>query len=666
MKCKIFFKNEIVGKILKTLNLIVTGVLLFFTFLSCSDSESENSTEIKATEVKDVDTAVKALQDAIDEGKIIEGVFHLPENKGWEIFFTDATGIKFEYDTKQVKTPYITIGSDSCWFVSNDNTESFDRMVDADRKSISSKNGENSVTDVLNTYVLAKQQSHNPLIDAIAEDNNSQVVIIAMSDGKSYSFRRTDNILKSFSILSAKNPDLVFDDIVYCIGSNNLVAYTPYVFDQSSLVASFTTSPDTKVFVGENEQASGVTANNFTEGVNYRLLSSDKCQNSYNVRIRHTGIPVVYIQTPGAAPIVSKEEWIKDASIKIVYPDGTVDYESNVLQIRGRGNFTWDNFPKKPYALKLDKRSKILGMPKHKRWVLLANWQDRTLMRNDISFEIAKQTELSWTPRGYFVEVVLNDKHQGNYYLCEQVKVDENRVDVAEMTAEDIAGGAVTGGYLIEMDEYFDEVNKFMSTMEFPYMFKDPDEDILQKEQFEYFQNFIAAFEKSLLDEKKYKNHEYMTFIDIDSFIDFWFAQELCGNWEANYPKSCYFNKNRNGKLKAGPVWDFDWSTFIPEESEQFRIKDAVYYPRLFGDPKFVERVKERWTLLKPKFDTVTNTIRERAAQIKESEKFNIALWPITTNHNGDEKLTFQEAIDYMVKAYDTKLKWMDSQIPNL
>ncbi len=664
MNVNYYSRKEIVRKIIKKRNLILTGVLLVFTFLSCSDNEE--SFEIKATVVKDVDNAVKALQDAIGEGKIVEGVFHLPENKGWEIFFTDATGIQFEYDTKHVKTPYITIGSDSCWFVSNDNTESFDRIVDADRKSISSKNGENSVTDVLNTYVLAKQHSHNPLIDAIAEDNNSQVLVIAMSDGKSYSFRRTDNILKSFSILSVDNPDLVFDDIIYCIGGNNLVAYTPYVFDKSKLIATYTTSRDTRVFVGDNEQTSGVTANDFTEGVNYKLLSSDDCQNSYTVRIRHTGIPVVYIQTPGAAPIVSKEDWVKDASIKIVYPDGTVDYESNLLQIRGRGNFTWENFPKKPYALKLDKKSKILGMPKHKRWVLLANWQDRTLMRNDISFEIAKQTELGWTPRGYFVEVVLNDKHQGNYYLCEQVKADENRVNIAEMTTEDIAGEAVTGGYLIEMDEYFDEVNKFMSTMEFPYMFKDPDEDILQKEQFEYFQNFIAAFENSLLDEKKYKNHEYMTFIDIDSFIDFWFAQELCGNWEANYPKSCYFHKGRNGKLKAGPVWDFDWSTFYPEEAETFRIKDAVYYPWLFGDQKFVERVKERWTLFKPKFDTVTDIIRQRAAQIKESEKFNIALWPITTDHNGDEQLTFQEAVDRMVMAYETKLAWMDSQIPNL
>ena len=124
-------------------------------------------------------------------------------------------------------------------------------------------------------------------------------------------------------------------------------------------------------------------------------------------------LPQVVINTPNNQEIKSKTEWIEGATISITLADGTIDYESKDLEIRGRGNTTWE-YPKKPYALKLGSKAEILGMPKHKRWVLLANWMDRTLMRNDVSFEIARQTGLAWTPRGKFVELVLNGKLMGN------------------------------------------------------------------------------------------------------------------------------------------------------------------------------------------------------------------------------------------------------------
>ena len=120
-----------------------------------------------------------------------------------------------------------------------------------------------------------------------------------------------------------------------------------------------------------------------------------------------TGLPVVYIDTPEAQPITSKEIWMEGVNLLIFNADGSLDYEGST-QMKGRGNSTWTQFPKKPYALKLDKKAKILGMPSHKRWCLLANWMDRTLIRNAVAFEISRRTELAWTPNGFFVELVLN------------------------------------------------------------------------------------------------------------------------------------------------------------------------------------------------------------------------------------------------------------------
>ena len=137
-----------------------------------------------------------------------------------------------------------------------------------------------------------------------------------------------------------------------------------------------------------------------------------------------TGLPLVYINTPNNESITSKDIWLDPlTTITAINLDGSIDYEAADLAIKGRGNSTWQ-LPKKPYALKLGAKSEILGMKKHKRWCLLANWMDRTNIRNDIAFHIAKQTNLAWTPSGKFVELILNGEHKGNYYLCEQIQVD--------------------------------------------------------------------------------------------------------------------------------------------------------------------------------------------------------------------------------------------------
>lgn len=383
-----------------------------------------------------------------------------------------------------------------------------------------------------------------------------------------------------------------------------------------------------------------------------------------------SGLPIVFINTPDNASITSKTEWMKNASIIIQNSDGTMDYNSNALQIRGRGNSTW-GYPKKPYALKLDKKAEILGMPKHKRWCLLANWMDRTLMRNDVTFQIAKQTGLAWTPRGLFVEVVLNGKHIGNYYLCEQIKVDKNRVNIAEMEATDLEGDAITGGYLMELDVYYDEVNKFKSaTKNLPYMFKAPDEEVLQPAQLAWFESYVNEMEEKLYADDWLTNREYANYMDIASFVDWWFVYELSMNGEPNHPKSSYMHKDRNGKLTAGPVWDFDWATYMPGKANSYTIKNAIYYGRLFNDPDFVTMVKSRWALHKSKFEKIPDYVRSVAAKIRSSNVIDKEMWPMSASSNGsvngDRDLTFDEAVERLISAYETKLAWLNTQIGNM
>ena len=379
-----------------------------------------------------------------------------------------------------------------------------------------------------------------------------------------------------------------------------------------------------------------------------------------------TELPVVVIRTENESVVADKETWI--AASMTIDGIGMFDNYEGKIGIRGRGNVTW-TYPKKPYAIKLDNKASVLGMPAHKRWVLLANYIDRTLIRNHMAFEIARQTELDWTPRGQFVEVMLNDVHLGNYYLCEQIKLGEERVNITEMSPYDVDEESITGGYIIEMDEYYDEVNKFRSEIkDLPVMFKEPGEDVLQQEQFDYMRDYINTIENMLYNDEEFiEKKAYLSMIDINSFIDWWFVIELTGIIEPAMPRSCFFYKDRNAPLKAGPVWDFDYSSFT-DRTEGFFAKEALWYDQLFKDPYFVNMVKVRWNLLKSGFYDVVPLIWEWGQRIAASEDVNFAMWDLRNKPvlNGDENLSHREAHIAMQKNYEARLNWLDENIKNL
>ena len=374
-------------------------------------------------------------------------------------------------------------------------------------------------------------------------------------------------------------------------------------------------------------------------------------------------LPVVYITTPGQVEIESKEEWLSGTRIKIVLPDGTVDYEGTNDNVRGRGNTTW-LYPKKPYAIKLDKKASILGMPKHKRWVLLANWMDRTLLRNHVAFELSRRVGLEYTPRGQFVEVVLNNQNLGNFYLCEQIKIDENRVNIAEMENTDVEGDAITGGYLLEIDAYFDEINKFRTPiMNYPVNIKEPDEDVLNQEQFGYIKEYFTTIEEILYENN---SEEISDYIDFESFAKWFILFELTGSYEPNNPKSCYMYKDRKDKLKAGPAWDFDWHTFTPGKSV-LRINNALYYGKLFENKEFVEVLKACWDNAKEELSDMEQFIRNAALSNKYSAEENIVMWPIVDSEiNGDETMGYEEAIERMIESYKNNFIVLDNSIQKL
>jgi spore coat protein CotH len=466
------------------------------------------------------------------------------------------------------------------------------------------------------------------------------------------------------SFLKSNNETAIYKDIKLDHTSKNISIRSPYI-SNPNLILTFEVY-GSKVTVDGVVHESGVTINDFSSPVKYKVIDAYGKVDEYTISVTYSGLPVLFVHTPSNRTIPDKHsDWLAGTEITLYNTDWTVNH-SSTTGIRGRGNSTW-SYPKKPYALKLDSKASILGMPKHKRWVLLANWMDRTIMRNRVAFEVASRTSLAWTPRGEFVELILNGEHKGNYYLCEHIKVDKNRVNVDEFEDDE-----TDSGYIMELDTYYDEAYKFKSAYyKLPYMFKDPDE--VNTAQFNFIQNYVNTLEASLNSNTRFADREYTDYIDVDSFIDWWIVHELTGNEEPKHPKSSYMHKDSGGKLTMGPVWDFDWGTFMPHT--KFVVLNRtdglkpLYYDRLFQDAQFKARVKERWNALKADLSTIPDFIDSEAARIKGSESMNHNMWPCNTKEvigyivNQDEDMTFEQAINRMKSAYSGKFNWMDSQI---
>ena len=381
-----------------------------------------------------------------------------------------------------------------------------------------------------------------------------------------------------------------------------------------------------------------------------------------------SNLPVLYINTPDNTPILDKENWIGESKVLLKDPDGTIT-DLGAASIRGRGNSTW-SYAKKPYALKLDKKTSLLGMPKDKRWDLLANYLDRTRLRNDIALEMGRRlTGLAWTPRGRFVELVLNGVFVGNYYLVEHIKISTDRVNIKEMKSKDITEPNITGGYLMEMSVEFDEVNKFYThkfhspsrSSSIPVMIKEPDEDVMVPAQLDWIRDYVNSFQ-DLLTLGSSPDTAWRDYVEMDSFIDWMFVNEIVGNGEPKYPKSCYMYKDRGGKLTMGPLWDFDWNTFNNNVTMGMVFNNSLWYSYMRKDPVFKARVRERWPAAKEAFrEVMLNYIDELAEYTKESVDRDWQMWTSEQNVNGDESKSYDDAVQGIKNSIQDRIDWMDS-----
>jgi hypothetical protein len=412
-------------------------------------------------------------------------------------------------------------------------------------------------------------------------------------------------------------------------------------------------------------------------------------------------LPVLNLKTDGSAPILSKEDYLK-GSFTLVEPGSTVSAEGT-LEVRGRGNSTWD-WPKKPYRLKLTNSTALLGMPKGKNWVLLANYVDKTLMRNDIAFMFGRSLGMEWTPRAQYVELKLNDTYQGVYQLVEHIRVDANRVNIPELKVGDIDSDKMTGGYLMEVDfrmhkDYCVQngwdsvcVNGVNTQRAIDYCMDskygmapaclaNPDtlHDPAWSAQRNYIDKYYADFEAALFG-SSFTDPVigYAAYIDVDSAVNYYIANELFKNVDGAV-SSFYLYKKRGGKIFFGPLWDFDLSMGNAGYDgvgnvNGWQIRIQPWFTQLFKDPAFQAKVKARWNVLKDegKLDYILKYAQARATWLDMQQKKNYQLWSITDfvgwiqhgvgTHQGAVFGTYDGEVKELIRWQKDRIAWMDTE----
>ena len=341
--------------------------------------------------------------------------------------------------------------------------------------------------------------------------------------------------------------------------------------------------------------------------------------------------------------------------------------------IRGRGNSTWLWGKKKPYKLKFEKGVDLFGMGKNKHWVLLADEDDPTKMKNRISYWLGNAIGMEFSCKGVPVEVVINGKYNGLYYLCEQVRVGKNRVDIDELAEGDSDSSSITGGYLMSMviGKSDKKEEKYYTTREMGFIFDTPDFlDYQNEKQFNYICEYLQDTENALFSSnfvnKKGKN--YKDYMDINSAADYYMIEFLACNKDGLATPSTYLYKKRNGKLYWGPVWDFDVRTYGSDDADKDGSagveSDSMYnyniwMERIKKDPEFKRVIQERWKTLKAKVDEATKNggqIDKYYNEIKVAETYDQKLWGTSSIMK-----SYDEEIAHLKNWMKKRAGWIDA-----
>ncbi len=357
---------------------------------------------------------------------------------------------------------------------------------------------------------------------------------------------------------------------------------------------------------------------------------------------------------------------------------GAATWEGRV-EINQRGN-TSRQFPKHSYTVKLiDEQGRsakvpLAGLPEDSDWVLYAPYFDRTLLRDALIYDLSNRIG-RYAPRTRFVEVFMagaqgrvgNRDYVGVYVLEEKIKRGRNRLDLGDAQAGDGPADS-PGSYLFKMDHVDPDEKGFHTERGLHFLYVQPKEREITREQSAWLINHLNQFERTLHSRAFAEPDEgYAKFLDIDAFIDHFWLVEMSKNVDG-FRFSAFLQLSPGGKLKMGPIWDWDQSfgnaNFYDGESPEgwywpyIRSTEIDWFARLNKDPQFRQRYIARWTeLRRGAFETshILGRIDALVASMGEARERNSNRWPTRRN--------YQDYVQQMKRWIQRRMEWIDQEL---
>jgi hypothetical protein len=416
-------------------------------------------------------------------------------------------------------------------------------------------------------------------------------------------------------------------------------------------------------------------------------------------------LPIVVITTPLGQEINDVSRIVCDMGV-IDNPPGTPNlitdpyngYNGKIsIEIRGS---TSQQYPKKSYGfetqdvLGANLNVPLMGLPMENDWILYGPYPDKTLIRDALTFHLFRSFG-HYASNWRYCELLINDEYKGLYLLLERIKRDNNRVDVARLDADDLAGDSLTGGYIIKVDKLTGEVGYSWPSNynnEVLFQFHDPEYDELNPIQASYMENFIGEFEDAMYG----PNFSdpllgYPKYIQTTSFYDFFLLQEL-GRTVDGFRSSSFMHKDKNdgvwnGKLVAGPIWDFNLSygnadycdadqttgwQYNFDEICDFTSAIPFWWEKLLQSVTYRNGLKCRWEELRQgplHTDSINYFIDSITTMIQDARIRNFTKWPIIgvyVNWNGFVGATYEEDLDYLKEYIRQRSLWIDANLPGI
>ncbi|OYU80672.1 MAG: hypothetical protein CFE23_08085 [Flavobacterium sp. BFFFF1] len=423
-----------------------------------------------------------------------------------------------------------------------------------------------------------------------------------------------------------------------------------------------------------------------------------------------SNLPIVLIDTNGET--IPDEPKIPGLMAIIDNGPGQLNHITDVpnnfngnIGIEMRGNYS-QGLPQKPYKFETrdsaaaELNVSLLGMPEEHDWCLISNYNDKVFMRNTLAYQLF--TDMGhYAPRSRYCEVVLNGVYQGVYMLMESIKRDNNRVDIAKLEVTENTGLNLTGGYIIKND-YWNDTNSWLLNyhpidhpdFDVHLVYDYPKEEDITAQQKTYIQTFTNNLETALYGpDFADPVNGYAKFLDVDSFIDYFIVNELARNNDG-FKKSSYFHKDKDSnttlaKLKAGPVWDFDWAWKNIDECAIFAATDGSgwahqindcypdvnspgWFVRLLQDTAFQNKLRCRWEYFRATImsDTALETyIDDTAAYLNNAQARHFTRWENLGVSTGTPEVdadpsTFDGQIAKFKNWIALRLAWLDANMP--